>query len=807
MRTLCTFERCCELLLDHQLLADLIVVALLLTSSADIQYICNEAFCNLFSHEKQHRRLLSSDICWAMMNLCRKDGDVSAVRKSCGRIFRGLSCNANYLELMRKNQMLIFAREISSNAENSTEVAYDFVVTTANLATQMSRSMTSGEMRFILGIGLDAMTLHTNSDLCVHVIRMVLKCTELNVSYTLQEFIAGKYDDLLFNCSDIWSRVPQAVLDLTRLLVLMSSVRGFVQAVPWSTLNRLFEVVLHNDPQSCAETMENMTICMFNYVAFTSSPLEILETLCAGSMVLYGFITYKSRNVKFNHTLASLVMYVVASEIKSISGQIADLISTVVIESILSSFTQETDSSTLNNVFIMIEACVRDPTSSASIIEAGLMKFMYLQVLQSQSSKLYMEKCAIVFYTICSLIQLRLLIVNAPYVDLFVRFLIESGEDQVITLVSGALYHLANGYLSESALLTPKFVQDLANEVLGNTKDETLIRIAKQVIAVVLDKYSGKEGIHPSYVISMYQDIQSPKGTDISDITSQLRMKSMILKIDIPKNIVNNPALLIYSHDNQRHGFNPFRNEKVEWQVSFNKERKLMDLSILELVSVSTTEFITTPKRYLVTEIMDPPPLHVYRKIIKVYPRVFIERDDGTTLNFYTLDEEVLQQRRLSQSTKDSNAEADVLNPTPAIKSRGNKFRRLSYLSGTPMDQGKVQGVVGSEEDLGSMRDGLRAAEGSESGVFSQAIEYRESPPPTDLGSAVDANEALEEQLEDLQDELDARAAAEIAEGDERSVALSDLSQGYGLYADDDFEDAEGDDEDSEDNNDDDDDD
>ena len=801
MRTLCTFERCCELLLDHQLLSDLIVVALLLTSSNEIQNICNEAFCNLFSHTNQHKRLLESDICWAMMNLCRKEGNVSSVRKSCGRIFRGLSYAAEYLPLMRKNQMLIFAREMSSNAENDTEVVYDFVVMSANLATQMNRSMTPGEMRFILGISLDAMTLHTSSDLCVHVIRMILKCTEVNANYASQEFIAGKYDELLFSSSDVWSRVPYAVKDLTRLLVLLSSMKGFVQVIAWAMVNRLFEVVIHNDPQSCAETMENMTICMYNYVAHSSAPLEILETLCAGSLVLYGFITYKSRNVKFNHVLASLVMYVVASEIKSISGQIADLISTVVIESILSSFTADTDPSTLNNVFIMIEACVRDSTSSASIIEAGLMKFMYLQVLKSQASKLHMEKCAIVFYTVCSLIQLRLLIVDAPYVDQFVRFLIESGDDQVVMLVSGALYHLANGYLSEKALLTPKFVQDIANEILNIHKDETMIRIAKQVIAVVLDKYSGKEGIHPTYVMSMYHDIQSPKGTDISDITSQLRMKSMILKIELPKNILNNPALLIYSSANQKYGFNPFENMQVDWQVSFNTERKLMDLSVLELVSVMTTEFITTAKRYLNTEIIEPPPLHIYTKILKVYPKVFIERDDGTTLNFYTLDEEGPGQRRVSIQSDESSGVTAQTNSAPAA-SPGRKFRRRSYLSGISVEQFKMTGYGSSVDDI----PGMAGNKSDEEGI-PHAIEYTEKP-ESEVTPGLQANEALEEQLEDLQVELDERMAADVEDGrqpalEERSLALSDETHGYGFYAVEGFEEEEGEDQDDDDEDDD----
>ena len=60
MRTLCTHLKCIELLLQHECLADLIVVALLRTSSEEIKSVCSEAFYNMFCHQKTRQRLLKA---------------------------------------------------------------------------------------------------------------------------------------------------------------------------------------------------------------------------------------------------------------------------------------------------------------------------------------------------------------------------------------------------------------------------------------------------------------------------------------------------------------------------------------------------------------------------------------------------------------------------------------------------------------------------------------------------------------------------------------------------------------------------
>jgi hypothetical protein len=350
-------------------------------------------------------------------------------------------------------------------------------------------------MRYLLGISLDALTMHPGSVLCTYAIRIILECTVVNLAYCLQEFLASKYEELILASSDVWSQYPAAVLDVTRLLVWLSNNKGFTVAMPWATPNKVFEIILRG-PEPGAEAMENMTVCLFNYVSSSSEPMDVIDSLCTGSFVLYTFVTYKTRRVKFSEILASLVMYVVAFEIPSVIGRIGDLISTSVIERILGSFSSSAaDPSTINNIFIMLEACIQDEVAAASIIEAGLIKFLYLNVVQSKAlTKHNAETCAMMFFRITCQVPLRFMIVDTRHIDSFIEDLVKTEHEivvylicgkyslnillcvltQVLCIYIGGLYNLSNGYLLEESdklsFLSPRLVQAFAKEILASFK-------------------------------------------------------------------------------------------------------------------------------------------------------------------------------------------------------------------------------------------------------------------------------------------------------------------------------------------------
>jgi hypothetical protein len=328
IRTLTTFERGCQILLDDVLLPDLIVVALLLTTSPEIQYICNESFSNLFTHKQYRVRLLKSDICWAMVNLCRKNG--AEVRASCGRVFLNLSCSESHLALIRQNQLLPFVREVTANADNSTAVVTDFVWMGCNIAMQLHKSMSIADLKTVLAISLDALSLHPESMLCIPAVRLLLKCAEVDLRFIMQEYAASHFDELLLAAADVWTRDAGCVDDLTRLFVLLSRDKTFSHLMPWAALDRLFEAVLQSSNAPGVEALENMTLCLFQYTATAAQPLVVLQSITASSLIVHGFITHKSKGIVFNESLAALLVYILAFEIEEVVGYISDLVSPLV---------------------------------------------------------------------------------------------------------------------------------------------------------------------------------------------------------------------------------------------------------------------------------------------------------------------------------------------------------------------------------------------------------------------------------------------------------------------------------------------
>jgi hypothetical protein len=127
MRTLCAVDKCAQLLLKEDILSDLVVIALLRTSSEEIKVICSEAFYNMLCHDPSRLDLLKGDLWWALMRLGRTDSQ--PVRAICVRALSDLSAPvdtdgatdnervANQLrnmQALRDHHVLSFIRDLST---------------------------------------------------------------------------------------------------------------------------------------------------------------------------------------------------------------------------------------------------------------------------------------------------------------------------------------------------------------------------------------------------------------------------------------------------------------------------------------------------------------------------------------------------------------------------------------------------------------------------------------------------------------------------------------------------------------------
>jgi hypothetical protein len=127
IRTMCSSNRCIELLLTMDLLSDLIVIALLRTSSDNIKEVCSEAFLNMLCCPETRMKLLKGDLWWAVMRLARSNN--KSILWTCQRILYDLSTTLpapsstagiyiaedDVIVPLRDNHVLTFIKDIASS--------------------------------------------------------------------------------------------------------------------------------------------------------------------------------------------------------------------------------------------------------------------------------------------------------------------------------------------------------------------------------------------------------------------------------------------------------------------------------------------------------------------------------------------------------------------------------------------------------------------------------------------------------------------------------------------------------------------
>lgn len=137
MKTLSGISKCVELMIQTSnnagaIISDLIVIALLRTSSMDVKVVCAEVFYNMICHQEYRKKLLTGEFWWGMSRLCKEDHD--SIRAVYTRILWDLSCDDDdVLSIMRNNHVLAFLHELSMTSpvkylEATLATAFNFVL-------------------------------------------------------------------------------------------------------------------------------------------------------------------------------------------------------------------------------------------------------------------------------------------------------------------------------------------------------------------------------------------------------------------------------------------------------------------------------------------------------------------------------------------------------------------------------------------------------------------------------------------------------------------------------------------------------
>lgn len=320
MRTLCAVDRCTEILLKSDILSDLIVIALLRTSSEEIKVVCSEAFYNMLCHDRSRLQLLRGDLWWAVMRLCRTDSH--QVRSICARALFDLSTDPANVAPLRDHHVLTFVKDISSSG--SEEFLIKCLQAVHNLVGQFKTSSDpstlavfsvdedaldskaksntpmlspapavapSGqflphEVVSAVRIGVDALSRCKNSVPALrHAILLLLKCSQQpNCEEAEVEFVNIDIVEVLDRSKALWGQDQKCRVYVSQLMWELSRSKLFTKGLHLSEVDPILLTVFAGSPS--IEICSNICSFLLQFILEEKTEPELLIKLEVWPMLL-----------------------------------------------------------------------------------------------------------------------------------------------------------------------------------------------------------------------------------------------------------------------------------------------------------------------------------------------------------------------------------------------------------------------------------------------------------------------------------------------------------------------------------------
>jgi len=269
MRTLCCEYRCTDILIKTDILSDLIVIALLRTSSEEIKKVCSEAFYNMFCHDKTRLQLLKGDLWWAVMRLCRQDSN--EVRTISARALYNFSCDATTVEPLRKHHILSFIKDICTSGgedflSKCLSAAHNIIRQfgpDSSDTTVNSVAFEAHEVIASIHIGQEGLSRCTNLVSLRNAIVLLLKCSQNKVDGMVHEFINVEIVDVLNHSKSKWCGDKTCCLYVSRILFELSKSSIFTKANTLSDLDPVCYLLLK---EFSSEVYENIAAAFLQFV-------------------------------------------------------------------------------------------------------------------------------------------------------------------------------------------------------------------------------------------------------------------------------------------------------------------------------------------------------------------------------------------------------------------------------------------------------------------------------------------------------------------------------------------------------------
>jgi hypothetical protein len=637
IRTLCSSPICVELMLKNDLLSDLVVIALLRSSSLEIKIVCSEIFYNMLCHTNTRKKLLTGDFWWGMMRLCRTDSN--EVRQTCARTLFDLSSDVENLPALRFNHVLSFIQENTS--AGAVEFLEDCMYSVMNMIGQVDTStpFEVHEINCTVFICVDAF----NRSSAPHVISnaIALLAQMLRVSPAECAEIKGISHDLLdglLKCRDCWEEDSECCQYLCEIIWGLTKSHDFTNRVEILKLASILEIAYLQN--ASLQNSEKIAAVLSIYASRECIDPEIIADIRIFN-ILMNDVVLSSKDSLENYfqnetnnkssksdipwgTLSCLLYvycYILNDPKETFMMHLTSELVTVLLSP---SFIK--NKHTKNYILFIINSFSQKQDLALHMISTN---FASTLLLYQHASILISESEILKATEFCSIIM-RNISIHGPVltkitsnavsngVDVLIRKILEDMPSEVVLFnILVCVYNFTNNNLKHSNNINPQFVLESIKCMEAMLKDRISIRISKYIVGMVLEKYADGMDIDPDFVASNYNDISlATSMVQVPSVMADVKVQSNHIDISYPEEISNTIVsypveLLTYSEEDKM------------WQPILISEKKQMSSLLLKLTTPMPISSSTS-------EVVELFPLPQYEKLIHKYDRVMMESDTAS---------------------------------------------------------------------------------------------------------------------------------------------------------------------------------
>ncbi len=595
MRTLCSMEECINLLMKGPNLADLIVIALLRSSSVEIKEVCSHAFYNMLTHYDPREKLLKGDLWWAITRICRNDS--SDIHFSAAKALLDLSIDAENSDSLREHHIFSFIQELSVGSDiNFVDIC---MKSTQNLCDQFEGSFQAYEFICLIKIATDAVARCTNIVTVRSALTILVNVSVQRVSGWDQSFIEDvELQDALLSSKDVWGSDGDCRNSVAALLwnisssklILKNAVNKFVLA----DLNPIMDVCYSVAPS--ASTNEFLLGTLDHYVTLPDRGDGATEENVIAINVCYELI-FDAYGVGKNEMAITNSGKVFAMTILAYIASTMDL-SQVSSTKVLGLVTHENmhNHDLKHNLYLVMHEFSKYESTANFLLDAEIFTLLLksTQAMTTVNQKA-LEYCTCTIRNISHHKNLVPRVVRTMDLDELVRYIIDASQTEEISYDISLMMFSAQEYmLKNDFVINSEFCLEISSKIMEVWKGkERNAKICKYVIGEVLEKYSEGIFVDPGFVQSMFQEMTSGNFKEVKDHCHQQKCRGVEMKchFNLPP-IEAKPAVELK--------YFLTASAADQWKPFLVTERKRMVTEMLDrsiIVPTFYTKLIVTHKR------------------------------------------------------------------------------------------------------------------------------------------------------------------------------------------------------------------